>query len=670
MRTATRNPESRSGRQLAWIALAFCGLAAANLVRAANHSAWAHQQEVRVPEPGVVRLSLPASTLDAANPSRSDLRLVDPSGQEIPFSLEVRRPAAAEPMRPRAFTSRLAGDRTVLVISAGTNLPLDFLELASASPRFLKSALLETSPDGESWTVLDRDLPVFRQWGAQQLRLPLGGRPAPFVRITLDDARSQPVVFSGAALLASAGPQPAEEDVGSRIVRPEEFEGETLLSLELEGRHLPLSRLSFATDGTLFTRRITIKEREVRDERTTERLLGEGTIYRLRVPGVEPRESLSVRLDCTPASRQLLVHVHHGDSPPLPFSEVNLHRREVALLFDASTAGTFTLLSGNPQAAAPRYDVAAFTRDLRAAPARLAAVGPLVANPAYQPPVPLANVPLTGAPLDPAPWPLRKPVSVQQDGVQQLELDLEVLSRARADYGDLRLLSGGNQVPYLLEATGLTRPLELVPIPEPDPKRPGWSRWKIILPRDRLPLRRLTFISPTPLFQRGVRLIERLPSDRTGTYESFLGRATWSRRPGDDTSGHACTLDHAPQGDTLYLETDNGDNPPITLSHATAAYPAVRLVFKARNGEQISLLYGRGDLAAPRYDLSLVAAELLGASRAVAQLGAEEGGDGSLAAKALAGFRGGPLFWGALALVVIVLLVVIARLLPKATPPA
>ena len=194
-------------------------------------------------------LSLPASTLDAAAASLADLRLVDPAGEEIPFAIEILRPTPGESLVPRSFNSRLAGDRTTLTIATGTGLPLEFVELASANPRFLKSALLETSPDGESWTVLARDLPVFRQYGAQHLHLPLGGRTAPFVRITLDDGRSQPVLFSGASLRTSAGPAPLGEEVGSRLVRREEFDGETLLTLELEGRHLPLSGLAFATDA-------------------------------------------------------------------------------------------------------------------------------------------------------------------------------------------------------------------------------------------------------------------------------------------------------------------------------------------------------------------------------------------------------------------------------------
>ena len=72
--------------------------------------------------------------------------------------------------------------------------------------------------------------------------------------------------------------------------------------------------------------------------------------------------------------------------------------------------------------------------------------------------------------------------------------------------------------------------------------------------------------------------------------------------------------------------------------------------------------------AAPRYDLSLIGEQLLAADKSVPELGVEESLKGNSLAQviALAG-RGGVMFWVGLAAVVAVLLVVIARLLPK--PP-
>ena len=95
-----------------------------------------------------------------------------------------------------------------------------------------------------------------------------------------------------------------------------------------------------------------------------------------------------------------------------------------------------------------------------------------------------------------------------------------------------------------------------------------------------------------------------------------------------------------------------------------------RLVFKAATDarEALELFYGNNRAAAPRYDLRLVAAQLLGAEKSIATLGPE-----APVAKQphresdTPGGSGGIAFWIVLALVVAGLLIVLARLLPR--PP-
>jgi hypothetical protein len=128
-------------------------------------------------------------------------------------------------------------------------------------------------------------------------------------------------------------------------------------------------------------------------------------------------------------------------------------------------------------------------------------------------------------------------------------------------------------------------------------------------------------------------------------------------------------LDSSPQSDTLFLETHNGDNPPIQLDKFQLFYPSTRVLFKAKAEDQIFLYYGNPRAAAPRYDLNLVAGQLLAADKAAASLSGEQQLKKSTWTETPPG-KGGPLFWGILAIVVVVLLIIIARLLPKTPPPA
>ena len=71
----------------------------------------------------------------------------------------------------------------------------------------------------------------------------------------------------------------------------------------------------------------------------------------------------------------------------------------------------------------------------------------------------------------------------------------------------------------------------------------------------------------------------------------------------------------------------------------------------------------------PRYDLSLVAGQLLAAVRATASPGTEQQLRKSSWREHEIPGQGGVVFWGILAVVVVALLIIISRLLPQSPRP-
>ncbi|MEO7413256.1 MAG: hypothetical protein ABIZ81_07850 [Opitutaceae bacterium] len=674
-----KNPSRRLCRSPIGSAL-LALLVTARVVAAITPTEWQHRQPINVAAPGLIKVTLPAATFDVAQPQLADLRLTDASGQELAYLLDRDQradgPEPARTLAPKSFRSTVSGDTTQLLFETGTQEFLDAIELETSVPFFLKAAHVEISPDGGTWQSLGAAHPLFRQFGAAQLRLPLGRVKAAFVRVTVDEFRSRQIAFTGGKLFpAPVRPAPpVVAPLGAQITRREEFAGETVLTITLDGRHVLLASLGIDATDALFMRRVTVSVREARDAVSVEKVIGTGTIYRITLEGAPTRTQLDVPLFFTPRTRELLVHIDNGDSPPLSLESVRAQQHPVTLLFLAPAAGTYTLLSGNPQIAAPRYDLAAFAGEMRQAAATSASCGELEAMPNYRArdslaTAPLPDVPLTGAPLDTNEWKFSKAISLARSGVQELELDPEVLAGARADFADLRLLRDGNQIPYVLEQPLLARSLPLEPKLAPDAKRPNVSVWQLQLPQANLPLRRIVLTSTTPLFQRQFRIYEKL-ADQNGTnYESTLVSGSWNRTPEPGVlETKPFELPVRLHASTLWIETDNGDNPPVVISGAHAVYPVVRLVFKTAETEGFTLAYGNAASAAPRYDLSLVAAKLVASSREGARFAA--GPASAPSRKTFNGMSGGVLFWGALALVVVVLLVVVAKLLPKPNPPA
>jgi hypothetical protein len=380
---------------------------------------------------------------------------------------------------------------------------------------------------------------------------------------------------------------------------------------------------------------------------------------------------LSVSVEALSPTAELILNIHNHDSPPLQITGVRVQRRPVYIVFRAGQSGDYHLLAGNSRCTAPRYDLATLAANLTNLAVSALAPGPLMKNPAYRLPEALPMVEDTGALLDASPWKCRKPVLISRPGAQQLDLDLEVIAHSRAGFQDLRMLRDARQLPFVLERSSLTRAIVPSVTYATDRKNVKISRWTIKLPYAGLPLTRLVCISPTQLFSRDIELYEEAPDERGDKHRRWLAQAAWAHKPGQATQQFMLMINTAPETDTLFLETNDRDNPAISLASFQLFYQVTRLIFKTAVTKGVALYYGNADAQFPSYDLALVASELLGTEKAVASLGPEEQlKEASWREQFGTTGKGNVLLWGVLALVVAGLLIVIVRFLPKSPGPS
>jgi hypothetical protein len=465
-----------------------------------------------------------------------------------------------------------------------------------------------------------------------------------------------------------AEPVPGEL-IPAAITERDENPGETRLAMNLGAANLNTAEIQIETAEPLFMRQIMLAVPQISEDSIREQTIGQGAVYRVAVEGQTPSESLSVPLENQIRSRELVLFIKNGDNPPLPISAVRIVRRPAYLIFLTRQPGAFHLLTGNTRCAVPRYDLAALNMNLKSVAVLPVKIPPPSDNPNFRAPEVLPGIEAAGAALDVSEWKFREPVKISSAGVQRIELDLDVLAHANSDFADLRVLRGSNQVPYIIERTSISRSIAPTVIATNDAKNPKLSRWIIKLPQSNLPLTGLNCVSSSGLFERSLSLYEELADERGDKYRHELGNASWTQTPERKSKEFLLTFNSAPQGDIFFLETENGDNPPIELEKFTAFYPATRILFKAKSDDELFLYYGNPHVASPRYDLSLVAGDLLAADKKAALLSGEQQLKKSSWHEYEVPGNGGIVFWGILAMVVVVLLVIISRLLPKSQPP-
>jgi hypothetical protein len=635
--------------------------------RAALPQAWKNVQELRLEQAGLVKIDLPLATIDAARPALEDLRLVGADGTEIPYLLE--RPVPARPGRWPAKDVRVVveGEATVVEIPVAEGQTVKALELETPAEDFIKAVRVEVLAGDGDWQPVAQGVPIYRlPRRASQLMINLPPGLWTRVRLTLDDRRSPPIPVSGARMYAAeATPVPAMELPVTIQERIENYQ-ETRLTLQMAGSHVTLTRLTVETLEPLFTRSVSLSYQKYAENAVRESVLATGTIFRVALEGVPPVANLSLTGELPVPARELFLTIHNGDNPPLHITQITAQRRPVYLTFLAPQAGSYYLLTGNNQCLAPKYDLQAQRERLQYAALVAIQAGGLAANPDYQVTDPSPEVQAGGA-LDVSQWKYRKRLKISQTGVQQLDLDLEVLSRAAPGLHDLRLLAADKQLPYLLERSSLSRGIVPELFQVDDPKRPKTSRWSLRLPLPRLPVSRLTVATDTPYFKREVRLIEELTDDRGVVRQRLLQSSRWVKTPQQKEARLELSIPQQVSQDSLLLEIDNGDNPPLILRDLQVWYAVTRMLFKvAEPGGDVHLYYGNPRALPAQYDLDVVAPQMLAAAKSMASAEGEEGlQKSSWRGKDLMGGSAGVIFWAALVLVVALLLYLIARLLPR-----
>jgi hypothetical protein len=632
---------------------------------------WRHVQTFNIQSAGMVKFSLPIATLDAARPGLEDLRLCDDAGAEIPFLIEHPTASPRVIRRARSFQVSLQPNTTVITLETGLTEPIEAVTLETPANNFLKAVKVEGSRDGRGWQTLAVGQPIFQQaGGASELRaaFPVGTWPG--LRLTVDDGRTGAIPFTGARVHTAVGETSPGETLDAGIAERYENPGETRLRLNLGAANLDLAALQLETTEPLFTRSVTVAVAQVTDEAIREQSVSQGVIYRVKIDGQAASSNLTVNVGGQIRSRELLVLIRNEDSPPLTVSAVRVERRPVQLVFRARAAGAFHLLTGNRNCAAPRYDLAALSANLKSIPVSPVPLSALAENPGYRAPEVLPELGTNGTTLDVSAWRFRKAVKLTHSGVQLMEFDADVLAHAQSNFQDVRLLRAGQQVPYILERTSITRANAPSVVATNDAKDKALGRWRIQLPRAGLPLTRLSFTTRSALFDRNFVLYETASDERGEKFQREIGRVSWVRTSERQGRERVLNFETTPVGDVLWLETNNGDNAPVELDHFRVFHPVTRMLFKAEVDDDLMLYYGQPKAGAPRYDLSLVAGQLLAAEKNPVTLVAEEQLRAAPWSERELPGTGGVLLWGILAVVVVGLLLVIAWLLPKSPPPA
>lgn len=633
-------------------------------------SAWQWEAAVETNQSGMTRVEVPPAVLDVSRLDLADLRLRNPDGGETPFLIAPSRQREGGLRDAAGFNVHLEGGNTVIEVSAEAAGAVDSAELVSPARGFLKSVSIDGLGSAGDWQSLATNEVIFRQSdGAERLRIPFPAGTWKTLRLTIHDDRSPPVPFTGVRF-PDKGEKPPLAELPVALGERDERPGHTRLTMDLGARNLNVAELVFQIPDALFSRSCVLEcSLPARDGSSRIESLGRGMIYRVAGDHGDSAVQLAIPVHRRIPSRVLVAVIRNGDSPPLAITGAMVACEPTVLAFHASNPGIYQLLAGNRDAMRPDYDLDSLRGVLAAPGGRALTPGPLREKPDFKLPPALPGVEPSGTRIDLSAWSYRRSVEAVLPGVIRLEADAQVMAHSLDRLGDVRLIQNDRQIPYLIRPGRVVRELaasaRLLP---QDPKRPTVSRWEVVLPVEDLPVLDLMASSPAPMFSRRFEAFADRKDELGNAWVETLGDADWVKSQGHDNP-LVISLGGRRLSAKFQLLTDHGDNPPVTLENPRVRYEALVMIAKVTDDAPLFLVYGNPKATAPEYDLRLVRDELMAVEARPARLLEEKILHSGKQVGNSPADQGSPWLWLALGAVVVVLLGVVAKLLPKPVEP-
>jgi len=460
--------------------------------------------------------------------------------------------------------------------------------------------------------------------------------------------------------------------------RPSE-PGMSRYRVRLPAAGLPIVAVELTVGGGAIHRVATVAESRFSRDEAAPVALGTTRIVRVTRDGTTA-DSLRIPI-APPGEAELQLNVADNENPPLDLQRVSVILADLPTIYFEAPSGSVRARYGSRTAARPSYDLEALRDRIDLSKVAEATWGEPVPLTESTGTSPAPTLPEPGAPLEPSGFRTNRQIEGESTGLSALSLDAHVLARSRgpsARFADVRILdSASRQVPYLVERREEPIALDLPlltdvsspAIQERSGRKP--SQYGISLPFPNMPPGMIVLETSARVFERSVQLGVTRDADRSRRDPSFdvITSERWRHTDGD-TPARPLTLRLPSIRDTtLVLAIDEGDNAPLPIAKVRLLLPSYRLRFYWTGRETLRLLYGRDDLQPPRYDLALLAPQVMGAVATEVAASAVEGEPVSSAPPRLQRTVA-TVFWVAMVISVVVLLALIARLLRTRSPGA
>ena len=356
-------------------------------IQALDTTRWQVEAAIQVPagSNGIASIKLTRDVYVRSRADLADLRVVR-GGEEIPYLIEVRTGSIEfREIEPAVINqSVIPGRGLQLTLDLGSHLRHSRIRISTAETNFRQRVRIETSNDERSWAIARDDSYIFDfSHGDRHMALLTVDYPVStmrYVRVTVLGWMKTKAVRQ--VWSAYRNERPAEREVMA-TVQPQRSEDpqtkSSVLLVDLMQSGVPYDCVRADAGPSHYFRAV---ELETSADAKDWRFVAGGTIFQTESDSSQSL-TFSERHD-----QYLRLRIFNGDDQPVPVNNIALEDTLRLLKFRLAAAGPFYLFTGNPEAKAPSYDLAAVVAREAPPPEVPAALLAPSANPGYCPPPP------------------------------------------------------------------------------------------------------------------------------------------------------------------------------------------------------------------------------------------------------------------------------------------
>jgi hypothetical protein len=620
---------------------------------------WHYQASAEVTQPGLIEAVLPAGvffgTEGAAKTPQLDLTLVGPDGN--PRSFELFWKGDTGPRSVALKPSRLLFDKKRMLVweaDAPKDLLTETVRIDVDAPQTMGTVKIE-GLDAKGWHVLAENAALYASGGRSAAEIDV--KPAVYEKMRLSfkgyDKRFRETTLPVTSVTLSG--KNAAQDFAEQS-EPLKFsdktdEGVRVLSTTLPGLGLWIKKIEIATEAQ-FQGNWELGAEIVSGGKLQFQKLFSGSVTTVGKNGA----LLEIPVNSYWGMRSLVLRLDPGKRYIGVVKSMAIDLNLPRMTFYADKAGTYQAQTGLGNRVAIKETPGDKERKVGA----VVAFSAMQENPQWTPESLLVKYAVAGGPFDGKGFRWQSRLQIREAGYYRLVLNRE--ASLREGFGKMRIARDGAQVPYF-SGPSEEQTIDLTAVADYDKKKNA-TTWTVELPERAGDLAELR-AEADGIFDRTVQF--EVPM------QGHAGWQTWKTMRWQNASQSASLLRVPLAGlprdaVKLRISMDHGDNRPIELRKLQSTYFAPALLFLAAKPGEYEL-YGGNEKAAPaKYDLTLAQAHLADVLPKTVEMGKVE-------SVSRAGFKNAFVgafedkSWGLYAVlgaVTLILMIVIARLFPKA----